>query len=131
MCNITFGINLLTKKFLFSCHTLTHGIDLRRSPLRGLEGDQVLDLWLLLLPGVDGGGHALGLNVLLWHLGIPLLLRGLEGDQTHCPMLLLLPCVGDGDHAFCLGVLLQHLGILLLGGPQGDQVLDLLLPRCS
>ena len=44
MCNTKFGINSLTKKVLFSCHTLTQGIDLRRSPLKPAQQDKVTKL---------------------------------------------------------------------------------------
>ena len=79
--------------------------------LGGLKGNQVGNLLLLLLPGVDDG-QALGLLLqvlkvgLLRHLGILLLLGGLEGNQVCAPLLLLLPDLDDGQ---ALGFLLQVL----------------------
>ena len=32
-CKKDFDKNQYTKKFVFQCHTVTHGIDLRKSPL--------------------------------------------------------------------------------------------------
>ena len=84
---------------------------------RSLGGDQVCDLLLLLLPGVDDG-QALGLLLqvlkvgLLRHLGILLLLGGLEGNQVCAPLLLLLPDLDDGQ---ALGFLLQVLQVGILG----------------
>ena len=100
-----------------SCWSVSSGTLVSPSCLGGLKGDQVGNLLLLLLPGVDDG-QALGLLLqvlkvgLLRHLGILLLLGGLEGNQVCAPLLLLLPDLDDGQ---ALGFLLQVLQVGILG----------------